>query len=255
VAIAYAELHHGGWYVRGGLSTLADALLNQCRERGVSVQLGQRVTAIVAAAGRVCGIRLADGSTVRADVVVANADALEVYRDLLPWPRRLSRLADRSLSGFVLLLGVRGRTAGMAHHTVFFPHDYDAEFDAVFGDAGRGRPARPAIDPTVYVTVADDPAVRPAGHEAWFVLVNAHRSPQWTGQRHAGHSAMQRTCWTCWPGAALTSGTGCCFARCALRPTSRGAPEHLVGRSTVRGAAERLSGRYGGRSAARSVNR
>jgi phytoene dehydrogenase-like protein len=27
----------------------------------------------------------------------------------------------------------------------------------------------------VFVTVADDPAVRPDGHEAWFVLVNAAR--------------------------------------------------------------------------------
>ena len=61
---------------------------------------------------------------------------------------------------------VRGATPGLAHHNVFFPADYDAEFDAVFG-------GRPAIDPTVFVTVADDPLVRPPGHEAWFVLVNA----------------------------------------------------------------------------------
>ena len=30
-------------------------------------------------------------------------------------------------------------------------------------------------DPTIYVSVPDDPAVRPDGHEAWFVLVNAPR--------------------------------------------------------------------------------
>ena len=65
--------------------------------------------------------------------------------------------------------------SGLAHHNVFFPGDYDAEFDAVFGDPGRGVRARPATDPTVFVTVADDPTVRPAGHEAWFVLVNAAR--------------------------------------------------------------------------------
>jgi len=63
---------------------------------------------------------------------------------------------------------VRGHSPALAHHTVFFPTDYDAEFDAIFG-----RPARPASDPTVFVTVADDPSVRPEGSEAWFVLVNA----------------------------------------------------------------------------------
>jgi phytoene dehydrogenase-like protein len=107
-------------------------------------------------------------------VVVTDVDARDVYRDLLPAPRRLARLADRSLAGFVLLLGMRG-ASGLAHHNVYFPDDYDAEFDAVFGDPGRGVRARPAPDPTVYVTVAADPLVHPPGHEAWFVLVNAAR--------------------------------------------------------------------------------
>jgi phytoene dehydrogenase-like protein len=53
---------------------------------------------------------------------------------------------------------------------VLFPADYDAEFDAVFGD-----PARPVDDPTLYVSAPADPAVRPDGCEAWFVLVNAPR--------------------------------------------------------------------------------
>jgi phytoene dehydrogenase-like protein len=54
---------------------------------------------------------------------------------------------------------------------VLFPAGpYSAEFDAVFGD-----PARPASDPVLYVSAPDDPAVRPDGHEAWFVLVNAPR--------------------------------------------------------------------------------
>jgi phytoene desaturase len=173
VAIPYAELAFGGWYLRGGLGTLADALLAHCTGRGVSVHTGSAVTRIETAGGAVAGVRLADGRVEPADVVVANADALCVYRDLLPDPRRAARLGDRSLGGFVLLLGVRGRTEGLAHHTVFFPPDYDAEFDAVFGDPRRGRPPRPVADPAVFVTVADDPAVRPDGYEAWSVLVNA----------------------------------------------------------------------------------
>jgi phytoene dehydrogenase-like protein len=56
---------------------------------------------------------------------------------------------------------------------VFFPDYYDAEFDAIFGSPARR--ARPASDPTVFVTRATDPAVHPPGAEAWFVLVNAPR--------------------------------------------------------------------------------
>jgi phytoene desaturase len=173
LAIPYAEMRYGGWYLRGGLSTLADALLARCDEQGVRVHLGTRVVEIEAAGGRVHGVRLADGALVPADIVVANTDALEVYRDLLPDKRRAARLRERSLAGFVMLLGVHGRTPGLAHHTVLFPRGYDAEFDDVFGGPRRGVVAKPARDPAVFVTVADDPLVRPDGHEAWFVLVNA----------------------------------------------------------------------------------
>jgi phytoene desaturase len=173
LAVPYAEMRYGGWYLRGGLRTLADALLARCEELGVRVHTGAPVAEIETGGCRVHGVRLRDGTAVAADVVVANADALEVYRDLLPDKRRAKRLRERSLAGFVLLLGVHGRTPRLAHHTVLFPRDYDAEFDDVFGHPRRGIVARPARDPTVFVTVADDPLVRPDGHEAWFVLVNA----------------------------------------------------------------------------------
>jgi phytoene desaturase len=168
LAIPYAELEFGGWYLRGGLGTLADALLARCAALDVTVHFGTPVESVLVEGSRAAGVVLADGTTVRSDLVVANADALHVYRDLLPSPRRAAGLARRSLGGFVLLLGVRGSTPQLAHHTVFFPRDYDAEFDAIFG-----TPARPPDDPAVFVTSADDPGARPDGHEAWFVLVNA----------------------------------------------------------------------------------
>jgi phytoene desaturase len=172
-AIPYAELTYGGWYLPGGLATLADALLERCRALGVVVHTSSPVDAVCTAGARVTGVRLAGGGTVPADVVVADVDALTLYRDLLPTPARLARLADRSLAGFVLLLGVRGATPSLAHHTVFFPAYYDAEFDAVLGSAQRR--ARPADEPALFVTRALDPRVRPDGDEAWFVLVNAPR--------------------------------------------------------------------------------
>jgi phytoene desaturase len=158
--------------VPGGLARIADALLAAARSRGVAVRLGTAVARIETAGGRACGVTLADGTRVPADVVVANADAGHVYCDLLPQPSLLRRMrrSTPSLSAFVLLLGVRGRTPHLAHHNVLFPAAYDAEFDAVFGD-----PAAPVADPTIYVSVPDDPAVRPDRHEAWFVLVNAPR--------------------------------------------------------------------------------
>jgi phytoene desaturase len=177
-AVPYAELHFGGWYLPGGLGTLGTALVDRCVSAGVRIVLDSEVTGIPVADGRVTGVRLRSGSVVAADIVVSNVDALTTYRDLLPAPARLAQLGDRSLAGFGLLLGVRDETPSLAHHTVFFPRCYDAEFDAIFGSATRR--ARPAADPTIFVTRAPDPAVHPAGAEAWFVLINAPRhGTQW----------------------------------------------------------------------------
>jgi phytoene dehydrogenase-like protein len=69
----------------------------------------------------------------------------------------------------VLLLGVAGRTEGLAHHNVSFPADYGAEFTDLFDRRV------PVDDPAVYVCCSSvtDPAQAPDGGENWFVLVNA----------------------------------------------------------------------------------
>jgi phytoene dehydrogenase-like protein len=126
-------------------------------------------------------VQLVDGERLAADVVVANADAAHVYGDLVPGrtaarARRALARTTPSLSGFVVLLALRGRTAGLGHHTVLFPSDYDDEFDSVFGTGRHAGHPRPVPDPTVYVSAPDDPALRPDDDsEAWFVLVNAPR--------------------------------------------------------------------------------
>ncbi len=171
-AVPYVEQAFGGWYVTGGLRRLGDALHQRAIERGATVRLSSPVERIETEGGRTSGVRLAGGERLAADVVVANTDAATVYGTLVDAPaaaRRLAR-ATPSLAGFVLLLGVRGRTPGLAHHNVLFPTDYDAEFDAVFGTH-----AAPVKEPTLYVSAPDDPQVRPDGCEGWFVLVNAPR--------------------------------------------------------------------------------
>jgi phytoene desaturase len=174
--IPYVEQTFGAWHVGGGLRALGDALFARCEALGVEFRFASDVDAVsTGSSGVVDGVRLTDGTVIDADVVVADADAAHLYTDLVQDPRRSRPLRDLdratpSLSGFTLLLSVRGRTPGVVHHNVWFPGDYDAEFDAIFG-----RHARPVDDPTVYACVPDDPAMRPDGHEAWSLLVNAPR--------------------------------------------------------------------------------
>jgi len=180
--VPFVEQSFGAWYVPGGLRRLGDAVADRARERGATLRTGADVAAVELASGRVTGVRLVDGERIDADVVVANADARHLYRDLLPaaaaaGPLARLRRTGASLSGVVLLLALRGRTPGLAHHTVLFPADYDDEFDSVFGTGPhRATGPRAVPDPTIYISAPDDPALRPDDdHEAWFVLVNAPR--------------------------------------------------------------------------------
>lgn len=167
--IPHLESRYGCWYVGGGLDALRGALQRTAEAVGVELRTRAEVVRIASHDGAVTGVELADGSTIASAVVVANADAEHVYRDLLPDRRALRRVhrADPSMSGFVLTAAVRGRTPAVGHHNVWFAADDRAEF--VDLDAGRM-----AADPTIYacVSAVTDSSQAPLGDENWFVLVN-----------------------------------------------------------------------------------
>jgi phytoene desaturase len=181
----YVEHAWGAWHPRGGIYTLVEALVRRLAALGGELRLSTRARRIVLRPDeggsplrrlgprhrgggligrplRAAGVET-DGGFLPADAMVAAIDADAVHRDLLrrPLPPR-----ERSLSGLALMLGLRGRTPGLVHHSITFPAGYDAEFDDVFVHR------RPVRDPTVYVSAscATDPGETP---ENWFVLVNA----------------------------------------------------------------------------------
>ena len=177
--LPYVEATFGTWQIAGGLRTLADALHDRLLERRVEVRLSTPADRIEVAGGRVTGVRLADGRVLPADVVVAAVPVSLVHRRLLdersPGADRRIASQDAGSSLFTMLLAVRGRTEGLdASHTVWLPQDGDAALAEVFG-----RTPRPAEDPAIQVSISDDDATRPPGHEAWVVRVDAprHRHP------------------------------------------------------------------------------
>ncbi|MEM1334090.1 MAG: phytoene desaturase family protein, partial [Actinomycetota bacterium] len=171
--IPHVETRFGCWYPTGGLGTLAEAYRRVAEHLGVRVITGAEVVGIPSTPARVTGVQLVDGSYLDASIVIANVDARHLYADLLPDQRELDRVrrAGRSTSGFVLCLGVRGTTPGIAHHNVWFSADFQQEFRQLA--AGRL-----ADDPTIYGCVSSitDPTQAPdpddGGGENWYLLVN-----------------------------------------------------------------------------------
>ena len=179
LSIAFVEEAFGAWHLAGGIGQLAVAIEQRCLDLGVKIHLNSPVSKIVTSKGVAKGITLADGTEIVSDFVVSNSDASLTYQHLIsPSEKRAKserkNLAktESSLAGFSLLLGLRpaDEEEKLNHHTILFPADYDAEFEAIFTEK------EPVTNPTIYICAPNDPLmVKDPGHESWFVLVNAPR--------------------------------------------------------------------------------
>ena len=175
LTIAFVEEAFGAWHVSGGLGKLAEALEARNLDLGVEINLNARVSKIDVIKGKAVGITLENGESITSDFVIANADADLVYNRLIApsrltkKPRRALKKATPSLSGFSLLLGLKGKSM-LGHHTVYFPENYDAEFDDIF------QAKQPVKDPAIYICNPSDPEMlNKPDSENWFVLINAPR--------------------------------------------------------------------------------
>jgi phytoene desaturase len=184
LVIPYIEHAFGAWRVRGGMYRIVEALVGLARARGVEILSGAQAEFIEHERGRVRAVGLAGGGRLAADVVVWNGDAAGLAallgRPVAPEP------GSRSLSGFVLLAGLRARPAGLQAHTVIFSADYRGEFADLFE---RRRFPR---DPTVYIHAPADAALAPPGGEALFIMANAPGEPSVRWDEAAVREARRR---------------------------------------------------------------
>jgi len=91
---------------KGGMGAVTGALEKACRAAGVEIVTGADVSEILFGAEGATGVRLSNGSSVRAARVLSNADPRETYLRLLP-ARRLSPTVAHAAEVF----RARGRTA------------------------------------------------------------------------------------------------------------------------------------------------
>ena len=180
LTIAFVESTFGAWHIKGGIGQLSVALEQRCRDLGVDFQFKSLVTKILVERNKVEGVVLSDGKIIKSDLVVSNSDAEYTFNSLIGnevssarGERRKLKSATKSLAGFSLLLGLdnkKSKPVDVEHHNVYFPENYDLEFDQIFTQKV------PVTDPTIYLCAPKDSSmVKGADKEAWFVLVNAPR--------------------------------------------------------------------------------
>ena len=180
LTIAFVESTFGAWHIKGGIGQLSVALEQRCRDLGVDFQFKSLVTKILVERNKVEGLVLSEGKIIKSDLVVSNSDAEYTFNSLIGnevssarGERRKLKSATKSLAGFSLLLGLdnsKSKPVDVDHHNVYFPENYDLEFDQIFTQKV------PVTDPTIYLCAPKDSSmVKGADKEAWFVLVNAPR--------------------------------------------------------------------------------
>jgi 1-hydroxycarotenoid 3,4-desaturase len=170
--IAHVE-QAGVWLVEGGMHRVAQALAGLAEDLGARLRYDAEVTEVLVEGGRVAGVRLKDGETLKARAVIVNADVSalaagrlgpSVVQAVSAVPR-----AKRSLSAVTWAMHVSTTGFPLVRHNVFFSRDYAREFSELT------KQMRLPTEPTVYVCAqdrGDDDAAR-AGAERLLILVNA----------------------------------------------------------------------------------
>jgi 1-hydroxycarotenoid 3,4-desaturase len=118
----------GVWQVEGGVMALVEAMAAHAVAQGATIRLGAEVLDIRLRGGRVAGVALANGETLPADAVIANADAAAIAAGLLGRDAAQAVPAlpanKRSFSAIIWQL----KPSDMPAQSIFLPDEPTAEF-------------------------------------------------------------------------------------------------------------------------------
>lgn len=167
--LPYIQYEFGLWYVEGGMYNLARGLGKLMEELGVKVNLNSEVEKIITTDNTVESIRLKDGRTVEADIIISNMEAIPLYEELLDMDRSFLDKLDKfepTCSGLVIHLALKKKYPQLAHHNFFFSKDPKSHFETVFDK--KKLPS----DPTIYLVAPTrtDPSQAPLEYENLKIL-------------------------------------------------------------------------------------
>jgi phytoene desaturase len=166
-----AELTEGSFFPKGGMYSIVEKLLSAAQSSGVKLIYNKAVKNISVNGKKAESVTLEDGSEIKADVIVANADLPYVYRKLLPDKRKSGRL-DRmkySCSAICYHWGLDKIYPQLGHHSVFLSDGFSEGLDSIFKD--KSISDHPSF--YVHAPVRTDPSAAPDNQDTLSIVVGA----------------------------------------------------------------------------------
>jgi phytoene desaturase len=164
-----AELTEGSFFPKGGMYKIVEKLLSAASSSGVKFHFNMPAIKINVKSNHAEGIIFQDGSEIKADIIVANADLPYVYRKLLP-DRGKSRQLDRlkySCSAICFHWGLDKVYPQLGHHSVFLSDGFREGLDKIFID--KSVSDHPSF--YIHAPVRTDPGAAPANQDTLSFIV------------------------------------------------------------------------------------
>jgi phytoene desaturase len=185
--IHFVEKTWGIHYALGGTGALVAAMVRKFEELGGTMRYGSEVTRIVVTdeQGReprsrfakryARGIVLRDGTTLKSDLVVSNADYANTYMRLIDPKHRVFqsdlrvKLARQSMSLVVIYFGFRADDLDLdlRHHNIILGPRYEGLLDDIFDR----KVLSDDFSQYLHIPTLTDPGLAPAGHHAAYTLI------------------------------------------------------------------------------------
>lgn len=170
--MSHMDFNQGVFYPQGGFYELIRALVRVAEKNGAVMNTDAPVAEIIVENGVAKGVRLENGESHNAEIVISNADMWFTETKMLKekdrtFSERYWKKRVMAPSAFIMYLGVSEKLPSLIHHNLLFSEDWRKNFDDIYKD-----PTLPD-EPSLYVCAPSvtDPNVAPDGKENLFVLV------------------------------------------------------------------------------------
>ncbi|RYD28718.1 MAG: phytoene desaturase [Lysobacteraceae bacterium] len=177
--IHFVEKTWGVHFAVGGTGAFVAAMVRKFEELGGSVRLNAKVDRIdVEKRGRkrvATGVRLANGETLAADLVVSNADYATTYLRLVDKAHRrinrdaLVKFRKQSMSLMVIYFGYRMQDGDpdLRHHNIILGPRYEELLTDIF----ERKILADDFSQYLHIPTITDPSLAPPGHHAAYTLI------------------------------------------------------------------------------------